>query len=421
MPSPINVFICHKKTVHSRGSRPALKDGKVQATLLHKILRSYPERYCSWMDEHSISPGMHWESEIYKKLRSSDVVLVAVAPGTSQSEWVRREIALARAFGITILPLGYDLEREELVSELERLAISEIQGGLPKNIKYPPSAAFLKELHTYLEWARSQTRAGRAEVIASLTERQSSDAPKAKDDQWAFELPIELGGSKIFMRVASGDLTTTTGIDILVNSENDYMQMARAFEGRTVSAQLRARGASESGNKYVDTIQNELDFQVGVGMRPVRPAQVFVTSAGGPDSRLARDNRARYIFHVAAVHADVANRQVVPFHQRDQIEDCARACLRKLLELDRKKGVVSPKDTPQYKEQERLAKSGKWMARSILFPLFGTGQGGRPVRDAIKPMLSGIRSFLCDRRTLESARLSRTSISRRGGSRMSRL
>lgn len=96
-------------------------------------------------------------------------------------------------------------------------------------------------------------------------------------------------------------LTKTTGIDVLVNSENDYMQMARFFETRTVSSLLRRRGARISGGKYVDTVQQELDFQLGDRARPVQAAEVFITSAGGPDSKLATENKARYIFHVAAV------------------------------------------------------------------------------------------------------------------------
>ncbi|HEX4959248.1 MAG TPA: TIR domain-containing protein [Thermoanaerobaculia bacterium] len=396
MPSPINIFLCHKKILSREKDGRQVEQENARASILHAILQSDADRYLSWMDESEIPAGMAWETEIYKRLLSSDVLLVAIGPGTSKSEWVRREIALATALGIAIVPLGYDLSRDEFTDELRGLAISHIQGKLTQNIRFPAKAALLQEIHADLESARSRTNTEREKVLATLNARQSSVAPKAKDDQRAFSLKTDLGGSPINIHVASGDFTMTRGIDILVNSENDYMQMARAFEVKTLSALLRTRGSCFSGGKFVDTIQKELDFLLGDRMRPVQPSEVFVTSAGGPDSRLARENKVRYIFHVAAVQAVAADARVVPFSQPHQIEDCIRACLLKLLELNQANGVVSPVGSRQREEQERLAQSGKGISKSILFPLFGTGQGGSSTLEAIKPMLTGIRSFLSD-------------------------
>jgi O-acetyl-ADP-ribose deacetylase (regulator of RNase III) len=174
------------------------------------------------------------------------------------------------------------------------------------------------------------------------------------------------------------------------------MQMARVFETRTVSSLLRRRGARISGGRYVDTVQQELDAQLGDRARPVQAAEVFITSAGGPDSKLATDNRVRYIFHVAAVQAIDAEARVVPFRQPDQIEDCMRSCLRALLELNRRQGLVSPAGTAQRQLQEDLAQKGRGVSKSILFPLFGTGQGGGSSAEAIKYMLAGLRRFFDD-------------------------
>jgi hypothetical protein len=185
-------------------------------------------------------------------------------------------------------------------------------------------------------------------------------------------------------------------IDVLVNSENDYMQMARFFEKRTVSSMLRRSGAQIRDGKYEDTIQRELDWQLKDRGRPVQVAETFATSAGGPKSDLSQINKARYILHVAAVQAVDAEGIVIPFKQPHQIERCVRACLAKMMEINREKGVISPPGTEQREEQEKCAERGLGTARSILFPLFGTGQGGNTADSVIGPMLAGITGFLDD-------------------------
>ena len=56
---------------------------------------------------------MAWEAEIYRQILDSDVLLLLVAPGTADSQWVRREIALAKALGISIVPIGTAITQEE--------------------------------------------------------------------------------------------------------------------------------------------------------------------------------------------------------------------------------------------------------------------------------------------------------------------
>lgn len=396
MPAPIKVFLCHKKVLTREKNGHAVEQENAKASILHAILQMYPDRYDAWIDESEIAAGMPWETEIYSRLLVSDVLLLAIGPGTSKSEWVRREIALARALGVGIVPLGYDLTQNEFAREMKALEIDNIQGKLTQNIKFPTKDALLQEIDSDLRQARERTIADQAKVLETLTSRRKAVVPKAQDKQKAFSITATFSKSPIGLHVASGDLTKTMGIDVLVNSENDYMQMARFFETRTVSSLLRRRGAHIAGGKYIDTVQQELDFQLGDRARPVQAGEVFVTSAGGPDSRLATENKVRYIFHVAAVQAIDAEARVVPFRQSHQIEDCVRSCLMKLLTLNRLQGVISPAGTAQRRLQEQIARNGGGLSKSILFPLFGTGQGGGSASETIKPMLAGLRRFFED-------------------------
>jgi hypothetical protein len=390
----MKIFLCHKKILTPQQGGHKVEQPNDKATILNQILK---QRHDVWIDEAAIAAGMAWETEIYSHLLVSDVLLVAVGPGTSNSEWVRREIALAKALGIAIVPLGYDLTPEGFGNELKGLHIEHIQGKLTQNIKFAANDALLHEIDADLRLACERTGIEQTKTLAILAARRSVAAPKAEDKQRAFSVDVRFGNSSIRLIVASGDLTKTRGIDVIVNSENDYMQMARVFETRTVSSLLRRGGSSIAADgKYIDTIQQELDFQLRDRSRPVQPAEVFITSAGGPRSQLATVNKVRYLFHVAAVQAVAAEARVVPFKQPDQIEECMRSCFAKFGELNQSKGVISPPSTPQRQLQEQLAGNNNGTSKSILFPLFGTGQGGTSAEEAIGPMLAGFRRFFED-------------------------
>ena len=84
--------------------------------------------YLPWVDQAELSAGMEWERAIYSRLLATDVLLVLVGPGTSASEWVRREIALATALGVSIVPVGSDLSEPEMLAEMKALGIDDLSG-----------------------------------------------------------------------------------------------------------------------------------------------------------------------------------------------------------------------------------------------------------------------------------------------------
>lgn len=394
MSSPIKIFICYKKVLSREREGKIIEQENSKASILNFILGQEKGRYDPWIDESELPAGVAWETEIYRRILVSDVLLVLIGHGTSQSQWVRREIALAIALGISILPLGFDLSWNEMEDEMKALELTHLQGKLTQNIKLNAVNALISELRDDLEKARQRTKETQEETLRDLLARRNPSTPKAPDNQKSATFILKRSNRKYNLHVASGDISKVRGIDVLVNSENDYMQMARFFESRTVSSMLRRRGARVRDGKYEDTIQHELDWHLQDRGRPVQASEVFATSAGGPSSELARINKARYILHVAAVQAVAAESTVIPYKQPYQIESCVRASLSKLAEINRLGGVISPPDTEQRKEQERLVAEGHSIARSIIFPLFGTGQGGSAPDDVVEPMLSGIVSFL---------------------------
>jgi len=112
------------------------------------------------------------------------------------------------------------------------------------------------------------------------------------------------------IHLATGDITAMKGIDVIVNTENDYMQMAPIYERGTLSAHCDAEGALiRNGHLIEDTVQQELDQQIAKSpyfvSRPVSMTQIVPTHAGHAESRLVKQRHVRYIFHAATVRVDL--------------------------------------------------------------------------------------------------------------------
>lgn len=82
-------------------------------------------RHEVWIDRKDIPGGANWESEIQSAIAQADVCLVAVTPDAVQSEWVKREIALARAAGKRVVPIL--LREVVLPNDLDTLRLADLQ------------------------------------------------------------------------------------------------------------------------------------------------------------------------------------------------------------------------------------------------------------------------------------------------------
>lgn len=395
MADRMRVFVCYKKMLSAQQDGQRVIQKNTAAEIFHYLL-SQSGIYDPWVDNARLAAGMKWETEIYRQLLASDILVVLVGAGTSESEWVRREIALANALGISVVPVGFDLTDEQMIKETKALSISDLQWIITRNIQLSQGPALLAELDGALRSALAATRERQRVTLDELWKRRAPKRKKAPENQRAASFELISQPGPVTLHVASGDIAKIRNVDVVVNSENDYMQMARFFESHTVSSVLRRRGARVKNGRYQDIIQQELDWQLGDRGRPVQASEVFATSAGGPDSELARVSKARVILHVAAVQAVDADSRVIPYKHPQQIEASVRAVLSALAGLNQASGVFSPPGSDQRAEQERLAADGQGRLKSIVFPLLGTGQGGADTAEVIDPMVDGLISFLSD-------------------------
>lgn len=190
-----------------------------------------------------------------------------------------------------------------------------------------------------------------AEAILNLCgepQRQPTPTPAIRPDRL---LRLRLGAADVALHVHTTSIDLLSGIDILVSSENVYLEMAKTYNA-SISATLRRAGALRgvSGEIQADTIERELRAWVDANASPglaVAPGTVAVTSAG----QLA-ERSIRRIYHAAVV---------VPRQGGGYDVDPASV-------------ARATHQTFQLAARERHDFTPE--LRSICFPLLGAGRGG---------------------------------------------
>lgn len=168
--------------------------------------------------------------------------------------------------------------------------------------------------------------------------------------------------------IATGNLAELTGVDILVNSENNQLEMDATFH-QSVSAALNAAGAKwdERGNWIEKTIDLELQAIRRDLELPLKPGAVVVTSPGS-----LRKVGVRYILHVVAV-VSKRNWGVQPATPL-RLAECVTNVLSRIDELSN--------------EKEPL--------KTVAFPILAAGEGGIKVSDIAQRLIESAVRYLED-------------------------
>lgn len=371
--------------------------------MAHSVRKALASRgYDVWMDETNLKAGEDWNTQIYSEIPARDILLLLLAGEAANSDWVRREVDVAKGAKVSILPvlIRGDLEKQEVLDKFDipRLQFVDLRSGTDEEYE---------KLVAAIELLKDDTRKRQEEWLSKRTDitRIKLTPAKAQPDYAVYQLQIDQSAHPHKLRLAAGNVLEMHNIDVLVNTENAYLQMARLFESETISALVRYAGSyvDAAGRLVEDTIQDELNLKlVEKGFpRPVGTGTVIATSAGHAEGELRKDNEFRYVFHTVSVDivGDGVKKELRPIFDDSSLKRCTRKTLEMIMEVDQAKGVVSPKGTPQRREQEALAKLDKYEPiRSIVLPLFTAGHGGRPAQEVLPPIIQGVKEFIIDQR-----------------------
>jgi hypothetical protein len=378
MAEKTRIFICHKKL---NADRTENNSAYQLATFLAEIAD-----YDVWIDD-SLKEGALWAKTIYRKLLAAHVVILVLNDQTADSEWVRQEISLASAFGIQIIPLGLDIDEGQLKDQLLKLKLAPVHYGRPFNTSSQTAKAIVTRLALAIKEARTATESVGFALLKEIADAVRPRPVPAKPNLSVKERSFTFGAKKFAVHVTTGDIFRLSNYQILVNSENDFMQMARVFDSKSISSQIR-----HDGGPREDTIQAEIEhaFQSGQYTRPVPVSTSIITSSGGKESKLHQKGIS-HIIHVAAVKTDLDARKIAALTDEEKIRDCVASALSAAQDICRAHGVVSPEGTLQRQTQE--ANKAQFAPTRLMMPLFGTGTGGKNVADVGPVVLDAVLEF----------------------------
>jgi len=387
------VFISYRK----------LDLSKQESVYLRKIL--VDAEYEVFLDVAEMPVGSHWQNTIYNEVRTSGVLIVLLEPGTEKSEWVQREVDVARGAQVSILPirLGHEEFTDEQIHAVqEKLVITDTHYGIFCSEQYINDHALTRNQREFIAVknqeifdtiesliinTRSVQRKWAKEVAISHAQR-----PAVYEPEYA-RFPIKnKRGEEVNIYLSVGDLTKFRNVDVIVNSENDYLQMARFFENYTISSQLRHLGATDNNGLFLhDRIQEELDdkMETVYRARPIPLGQVLVTSAGHPQSALVQRG-IRYIFHVVTSRVNTIKHPffIEASSDSDVIRTLVNNCLSNVVGVD-------TKEVPIFYSNARFRRAiPDKPIESIVFPIFGAGHGALEITDVLPHMAGAMMEFI---------------------------
>lgn len=348
------------------------------AQLLNERLNR--DGYDVWLDNQNLIAGARWDDQIFfEQIPIRDVVLLLLSEPVRESKAIRREIEIASRVGVSIIPvlIRGDFDVNEVLNTLE---LDNVQYVEFKEAKPHEYEELLKQIDANVKTTRTKRDENLIKMAKQGEEKPGLKAKFTPDSQYyrTYTLP-DVSADECKVYLAAGDLTQMCKINVLVNSENTYMQMARVFETDSLSSNLRWRGSLVKGGQLKeDTVQLELNDQIMSEDYhiPITPGYVIPTHAGHPESELVAELEARYIFHVASVSVEpTRDYRMIPVDNR-VVEEAVRNCFREVIKVNKNKGVISPANSPR-REHEEASKADYKNITSIIFPLFATGQGGR--------------------------------------------
>jgi hypothetical protein len=373
--SESRIFISHKNAVASNAIAKQIASQLAEAGFENVFL-----------DLIKLRAGDDWRQTLLKKLIDIDVLIVLIETKTAGSKWVQREVDMSRGAGTRVLPVLLEAG-DEIDQILEDLDIEDIQRQEWSDLELDFTL-----LTDELVRLSDKTRTQRKQHYEAWKNRIRPQPPlRSLKNIRSFALP-EL--DNVQFHICAGDATEITGYDVLVNTENNHMQMARVHEKNTLSGKIRLKGAqTEAGRIREDSVQIELYNQVRYSsfkVLPVTLKQVVITSAGHPDSVLAQN--FRFLLHAAAVGLDSDRLDIMSLPPTAN-PDIIRNCLKRIQDIDEAEGkILYEKDGTRSRPVTEATPYQP--IQSILFPVFGTGEGGNSLFAAIKKIVEGFAGFL---------------------------
>lgn len=177
-----------------------------------------------------------------------------------------------------------------------------------------------------------------------------------------------VGAERLTIGIRTGDIAAITDADTWVNSENNWLMMARAVDA-TISANIRYRSARHdaAGIPLNDPVQKALRPRAYGRVKPIPLGSIRFTKSG----RLEKTHGVKRILHVVSVSAQPLRGAQLGPDPGDYVRDVIRAAERYNRSMLRRL-LFRPRLT------------------SMIMPMLGTGMGGGKVEEVADLLVDGM-------------------------------
>lgn len=80
-----------------------------------------------WLDKQNIEPGEKWWEAIFRGINKASALIVCLSPDALESEWIRRELYVARGLGKFIIPVSVRACGEALAEQRDLAWLKDLQ------------------------------------------------------------------------------------------------------------------------------------------------------------------------------------------------------------------------------------------------------------------------------------------------------
>lgn len=304
----------------------------------------------TFVDHVNIVPGKSWEDTIGKELDKCTKMVAVISPNSVASQNCKKEW------------LKYIADKKDIIPIIHQRTDSPYFGLIDiQYVDFQDRDAYRPKLDILIEVLKGDTPSN----PHVLEEEKSSRTPNDDDVLPArphILFPLKRRPEKC-IGIATGNIAEIKDVDVLVNSENSKLDMARP-EQKSISAALNAFGATydENGDEVERPIEIALS-QIKKGIKGNLPgAQVVVTTPGS----LGR-NRIQYVVHAVAVTPLGPGGGFKPVSQI-LLGRCVTNVLKEIDALNKQNETRDP-------------------ITRVVMPFFGTGDGGLKISDVMPRLI----------------------------------
>lgn len=317
----------------------------------------------TFVDHHNIQIADNWATSISNALDECEQMIVVISPDSCDSKMCLKEWIYFTDRDKEIIPIKYK-ETDKFPFLFVDLQWVDMESADKYDINVSKLVEFIDDDIVLYP------------TDSSAIKSRTQSLPES-DDQLPAQLllrhPITRSPNQ-YVGIATGNIAEIKGVDVIINSENDRLRMARPEE-KSVSAALNA--FSMKYNPFENTEECPVEDALSAYRNKVNIARFPSATVVETISGQLLQNGIRHILHAVSVESAGYEGKFTPFSNLI-LGRCVTNSLKKIDELN----------STLYPSQNDIPLT------RIVFPIFGTGDAGGDIHDIAPRLIENSIEYL---------------------------